>query len=77
MASETLLERFLEEIELEIDPMQIIVSGLIFDVKKIDKPLYISKVVSEVVIDADLRDGRKLTFPLSSLQGFISGRSWE
>lgn len=77
MASETLLERFQEEIELQIDPIQIIVGGLIFDVKDIDKPLYLSKMASEVMIDANLRDGRKLTFPLSSLQGFISGRPWE
>lgn len=77
MASNLLFDRFLEELETNIDPIQIIVGGITFDTKKIDKSLSLSAAASDIIIDATLRDGRILVFSLSSLQGFITGRSWE
>lgn len=77
MTENALFQRFFEEVADDIDPIQVIVGGSVFEVKRVDKPLVLPGFEAQALVEAELRDGRRLIFPFASLQGFISGRSWE
>lgn len=73
----TYFERFFEELSLAIDPIQIVVGGISYFVKKIDKPLVSLGREGDAMLEVQLHDGRTLYFRFSDLQSFLVGRPWE
>ena len=78
-AMQAYLEALSEAFESQVDPVQMLIGGVAFDVKSIEMGAKVALILdkSDVLISAKLQDGREITFLASRLEAFITGRSWE
>ena len=69
--------------EFSIGPLQMLIGGVLFDVKSLGDPSTDAREIlgssqdDDYVASATLQDGRDLKFCLSALQAVIDGHRWE